>query len=670
MAVLAMKRIRICGLRQDRKAVLEEVQRQGVMEVNIIAPDNDVFRRMNMPISNSEFDRSIHDAEAALEVLETVEPSKGGLLSTFKGRELMDVSRYEGFKAEMPRIQSNIKEILSKSKEIAERNADITRCRQQIDMLVPWQTLDIPLDVSGTESTAIFIGAVPGEQTLDSLYEALASVMPVDVTIFSKDKNQTCLMVICGAESKEETSTLLRNIGFVYPSVSSSNTPAMQTENLKREIAEDEEQIKALEEQIRALVPCREDIRFYADYMAIRAEKYNVTNSIPQSEHTFVLEGYIPEKYIPKLEKALGSYELSIECSDPDKTEDVPVLLKNNAFSSAVQGVVESYALPDKGEVDPTFIISLFYFVFFGFMLADAGIGILIVIATLVVLFKNPNMEKGLRNNVKLFLFGGISATFFGVLFGSYFGDAVTAITGNFFGNPVVIKPLWLDMTANPMTVLSLALIMGLIHIFTGMGIAAYQYLKQKDIMGFLFGIVLWYIILLGLILKCLSMQMIMDILAGGREPIVPANIGQIGLIAAGIGCVIVIFMGEYKTKNWGKRLLKGAYAVYGITSYLSDVLSYSRLLALGLATGVISSVANMIGTMFGNGVLGIIIYVIVFLIINGINIGINTLGAYVHTNRLQYVEFFGRFYSGGGRPFEPYSIKTKYYKFKENGND
>ena len=225
-------------------------------------------------------------------------------------------------------------------------------------------------------------------------------------------------------------------------------------------------------------------------------------------------------------------------------------------------------------------------------------------------------------------------------------------------------------MTANPMTVLSLALIMGLIHIFTGMGIAAYQYLKQKDIMGFLFGIVLWYIILLGLILKCLSMQMIMDILAGGREPIVPAGVGKIGLIAAGIGCVIVIFMGEYKTKNWGKRLLKGAYAVYGITSYLSDVLSYSRLLALGLATGVISSVANMIGTMFGNGVLGIIIYVIVFLIINGINIGINTLGAYVHTNRLQYVEFFGRFYSGGGRPFEPYSIKTKYYKFKENGND
>lgn len=667
MAVLAMKRISICGLRQDRKAVLEEVQRQGLMEVRSFSPDNDVFRRIAMPISNSEFDRAIHNAEAALEVLNSVDPVKGGLLSTFKGRDLMDKSRYDGFKSEMPAIQAVIKEILADSKDVAEKNAEILRARQQIEMLVPWQTLDISLDTANTEKTAIFIGAVPGEQTLDTLYETMAQVMPVDITIFSKDKNQTCIMVISQTEVREEAAAALRSIGFVYPSVSSKLTPAEQTRQLQNSISEMEKEIAALEEKIRSKAKYRDDIRFYSDYMAIRAEKYSVTNSIPQSDHTFVLEGYIPEKYIPQLEDALKGFDLSMEYTNPDVEEDVPVMLKNNSFSSSVQGVVESYALPAKGEVDPTFIISLFYFVFFGFMLADAGIGLLIVIATTVVLLKNPNMEKSLRNNVKLFLFGGISATFFGVLFGSYFGDAITAISGSFFGHPIVIKPLWLDMTANPMTVLSLALIMGLIHIFTGMGIAAYQYLKQKDIMGFLFGIVLWYIILLGLILKCLSMQMIMDILAGGREPIVPAGIGQIGLIAAGIGCVIVIFMGEYKTKNWGKRLLKGAYAVYGITSYLSDVLSYSRLLALGLATGVISSVANMIGTMFGNGVVGIIIYIIVFLIINAINIGINTLGAYVHTNRLQYVEFFGRFYSGGGRPFEPYSIKTKYYKFKEN---
>ena len=367
------------------------------------------------------------------------------------------------------------------------------------------------------------------------------------------------------------------------------------------------------------------------------------------------------------METALKDYAVTIETEDLAEDEEAPVLLKNNPFSASVQGVVESYALPAKGEIDPSFIISLFYFIFFGFMLSDAAIGLLIFLGAGFLLLKNKNMETGLRNNTKLFMFGGIAAMFFGVMFGSYFGDLIPSISGNFFGNPIVVKPVWLDMQQNPMTVLSLALVMGIIHIFTGLGINGYQLLKKKDVVGFIFDIIVWYIILVGLIVKCLSMQMIMDILAGGAKPFIPANIGNIGLYAAGIGCVAIIIMGGRESKNWGKRLLKGAYAVYGITSYLSDILSYSRLLALGLATGVISSVANMIGTMFGSGVLGVIIFIVVFLIINAINIGINTLGAYVHTNRLQYVEFFGHFYDGGGRPFEPYSVKTKYYKFKEN---
>ena len=667
MSVLAMKRIMICGLRKDRKAVMEEVQRLGVVEVHSDSEDDDVFQKVRMPISGSEFDRSIHDAEAALEVLETYEPEKAGLLASFKGRTIMDVERYEGFKEEMPEIQSIIRQILEKSKTIAENNAEITRCRQQIEMLVPWKTMDIPLDISETERTGIFIGAVPGEQSLDELYETLAEVMPVDITIFSKDKTQTCLMVICEAQNKEQTSALLRSAGFVYPSVSVHQTPSEQTEHLEREIEKLTQQNQKTEEEICNLAVYREDIRFYSDYMTIRAEKYDVTNSLPQSEHTFVLEGYIPERYVEGLTKALDSFDLSIETEDPGEEEDVPVLLHNNRFTGTVQGVVESYALPGKGEIDPSFLISLFYFVFFGFMLADIGIGALIVLGTGLLLIKNPNMEYSMKNLMKLLLFGGISTIFFGALFGSCFGDLISSVSGNFFGNEIVLKPLWLDMATHPMTVLALALVMGIIHIYVALGASAYQYIRQKDYMGLVFKVIVWYVILTGLIIECLSLQLIMDILGGGSEPPVPENVGQIGLIAAGIGCVALIFMSEYKTKNWLKRILKGLYAVYGISSYLSDILSYSRLLALGLATGVISSVANMIGTMFGTGVGGVIIFIFVFLIINIVNIGINTLGAYVHTNRLQYVEFFGHFYEGGGRPFEPYSIKTKYYKFKEN---
>ena len=667
MAVLAMKRITICGLKSDSKPILERIQRAGVIEIQDFVEEDDVFKKVKMPISASEFERNIHDAENALEVLNTYKEEKSGLLSSFKGRAVVEEEEYDVFYKELAGTKKTISRILELSKDVAEKNAEIIKCQQQLEMLVPWASFDIPMDLTGTEKTGIFIGSLPGDWNLDAIYESMAEFLPVDVTIISHDKNQTCLMLICQAEQKEGVNGALRGMGFSYPAYSTPYTPAESKERLEKNIETLKAQIETCEEEIKSYDDQRPKIKFLADYQAIRAEKYNVASSLPQSEHTFILSGYVPEIYVKDVEEAIEPYTATLELEDTAENEDVPVALKNNAFSSAVQGVVESYALPDKGEIDPSFLISLFYFVFFGFMLADFCIGLLIFLGAFILLLKNKNMEKGLRNNTKLFMFGGISAMFFGVLFGSYFGDVITSVSTNFFGKPLVVKPLWLDMTANPMTVLTLALIMGLIHIFTGMAASAYQALKKKDYMAFIFDVLVWYVILIGLIIKCLSMQMIMDILAGGSPPPFSAQIGNYGLYAAGVGCLIIVFMGGRSSKNWGKRLLKGIYAVYGITGYLSDLLSYSRLLALGLATGVISSVANMIGTMFGNGIVGILIFIVVFIIINAINIGINTLGAYVHTNRLQYVEFFGRFYEGGGRPFQPYSVKTKYYKFKEN---
>ena len=132
------------------------------------------------------------------------------------------------------------------------------------------------------------------------------------------------------------------------------------------------------------------------------------------------------------------------------------------------------------------------------------------------------------------------------------------------------------------------------------------------------------------------------------------------------VGAAGILLMSGRGRKNWFLRVALGAYDLYGVTSWLSDVLSYSRLLALGLATGVIGSVINSMGAMLGGGIVGAIGFTLVFLIGHSVNIGINLLGAYVHTNRLQYVEFFGKFYEGGGRPFNPFSIHTNYVEFKE----
>lgn len=668
MAVLAMNRITVCGLKEDRKAVLEALQRLGCIEIQDFVGEDKIFKKDRMPISASEFDRNIHDAENALSTLMEYTGEKApGMLSSFHGRNVIEKEKFDNFKDEFDEVSGIIATILKLAKENSERRAEIVKSNQQIEMLVPWESLDVRMDISGTEKTCIFIGALPGEWTQDAIYEKLAEVLPVDVDIISTSKEQTCIIVVGEKPAKDAVTAALRAIGFVYPSVSCALPPLEEKERLQGEIKRLEAEIEQCSEEIRSYNVHKERIKFFADYQTIRAEKYGVINSLPQSEHTFVLSGFTPVKYVPDIEKALEDYDVFIETEEPDKKDDVPVLLSNNAFSESVQGVVESYALPRKGEIDPSFLISIFYFVFFGFMLSDAAIGLLLFAATAIILIRNPNMELKLRRNVKLFMFGGIAAMVFGVIFGSYFGDMVTVVSEEFFGVSVTIQPLWLDMQANPMTVLTLALCMGLIHIFTGMGVAAYQAIRKKDYMSLIFDIICWYFIIGGLVVKAVSMQMIMDILLSGREPLLGATAGTVGLIFAGVGALGVLLFAGRTSKSWAKRLLKGAYGIYGITSYLSDVLSYSRLLALGLATGVISSVANMIGTMFGSGIIKVLVYIIVFVIINAINIGINTLGAYVHTNRLQYVEFFGKFYEGGSRAFQPYSIKTKYYKFKEN---
>ena len=122
---------------------------------------------------------------------------------------------------------------------------------------------------------------------------------------------------------------------------------------------------------------------------------------------------------------------------------------------------------------------------------------------------------------------------------------------------------------------------------------------------------------------------------------------------------------GRRKGGRWGIRLALGAYDLYNVTGWLSDLLSYSRLLALGLATGVIASVVNQMGSMFGNSVFGVLLFLAVFVVGHTFNLAINLLGAYVHTCRLQYVEFFGKFYEGGGKAFAPFALNTKYVDLK-----
>ncbi|MDO5141032.1 MAG: V-type ATPase 116kDa subunit family protein, partial [Eubacteriales bacterium] len=310
-------------------------------------------------------------------------------------------------------------------------------------------------------------------------------------------------------------------------------------------------------------------------------------------------------------------------------------------------------------------IIACFYYILFGLMLSDAGYGLILVIACGYVLLKVKNIKPGMEKMVRLMFFSGISTTFWGFMFGSFFGDAVGVVASTFFNRPdIAFRPLWFNSMEEPIRLLAFAFLIGIIHLFTGLFIKLYQLLKAGQIRDAIYDVVFWMMFVGGAIVYLLSMQMITDMLS--LSFILSPAIGKAGGMVAIAGCLGVVLTGGRESKNPIIRLLLGLYGAYGITSWLSDVLSYSRLLALGLATGCIAQVFNKLGTMLGNGILGAVFFIVIFVFGNLLNLAINVLGAYVHTNRLQFVEFFNKFYEGGGREFEPFTENTKYYSVKE----
>lgn len=325
---------------------------------------------------------------------------------------------------------------------------------------------------------------------------------------------------------------------------------------------------------------------------------------------------------------------------------------------------MESYGLPKRGEFDPTTIMSFFYVFFFGMMLSDAAYGAIIAVACFVLLKKFPRMSRGMYQSIKMFMYCGISTLIWGILFGGYFGNIVDIVSQKFFGTTITVPALWFIPLNDPMKLLMYSMLFGMIHLFVGLGIKGYMCLKEKKIMDFFCDVVLWFMLLIGLILMLLPSEIFSSI--SQIQIVFPDAVNLVAKGLAIAGAVGILLMSGRDKKNPALRLALGAYDLYNITGWLSDVLSYSRLLALGLATGVIASVINQMGSMLPNNIAGVILFLVIFVIGHTLNLAINLLGAYVHTNRLQFVEFFGKFYEGGGRAFHPFTPDTKYVDVKE----
>ena len=348
------------------------------------------------------------------------------------------------------------------------------------------------------------------------------------------------------------------------------------------------------------------------------------------------------------VEKSLEEKECCFVSRDPEEGETVPVLMHNSSMAYPFEAITEMYSLPDYRGVDPTKYFALFYAMFFGIMLSDAGYGIVMAVACFIIL-KKFSLEGMTYKMIKMFFLCGLSTVFWGALFGGWFGDFFQVAAKVIFNKEITIEPIWFNPIEDPTRMLIWSLVFGVIHLFLGMGIHAAMLIKRGRWKDAVFDVFSWYMVILGGVMW----------LAGGS---ISAALVKPGMYITLAGATILILTGGRNKKGIGK-ITGGLSSLYSITSYVSDILSYSRLLALGLATGVIASVVNTMGSLAGGGIWGTIVLLIVFVAGHSFNMAINALGAFVHSSRLQYIEFFGKFYEDGGEEFEPLKKNTKYVR-------
>ncbi len=654
MSIVKMSKVSIIGLNNQKSSIIKEIMDLGVVEINSQdskLSDPEWISYVKKDGNDEEvlnYDAKISKINDVLITIEQYDKSKKPLFST---RRLISFKEFDDIINNSNNVESNVSMVLDLSKSYNDLCAEQNKVETSILGLRPWVRYELPLEYHETKYTSSFIGVVPNVINVDKLKSDLELITDKCViNILTSDKEQHYITVICLNKEKNDVLEALKQNGF--NNVEFKDLTGTSAENIvlyEKRLKEITEKKEIVGKDISEYVACKQDMQTYYDYITIEKDKNKISSYMLKTNTTFYVQGWIPDASKKEIVQVLKKYSCWHEITEPEEGEVYPILLENNSFIQPFESITELYSLPSSSNIDPTAIMAPFYLIFFGLMLADVGYGI-IMSALCFMILKKFNIEGNLKKMIKMFYYCGFSTIFWGVMFGSYFGDALTTIAKVMFNTEFVIKPIWINPIVEPMTLLIFSLIFGLIHLFVGMGVKAYILIRDGHPLDALYDVGFWYGFIIGISLWLFGNTIIPGSNVAGKWMTIVFAIG------------LVLTQGRAK-KGIISKLISGVLSLYGITSYLSDVLSYSRLLALGLATGVIASVISVLGSLGGTGFFASILLVVVLLLGHTFNIAINTLGTFVHAARLQYVEFFGKFYEGGGDPFNPFMKQTKYIK-------
>ncbi len=635
MAIAEVQKVQILAHAGVKMKVLSTLQDEGLVQLER-ANCEELDLESSLP-EVSHLEHRVHRLSYALGYLSRWEERGFGKKLFAQKPQINRQEREEILDFDCLPVLDKIEKLEAEKNELL---SEIKFLEKEKELLSPLEDLELPLkSLKLTDSTEILLGSLPLSQ--EEAFKELAEKEAIWFEVINRGKRTLYIFLIYNKKEKDYFEQILKDMNFIqlYFTENMLNKADEDDkvrnimEKMQGEIEEKGKRLEKLEGEGQNLFVHREKLMLLHDVLLNEKEKIFSSRLLGETERVFYTEGWIRSSDAEKLKSKLRPYSDAMEIyyRAPLPEEEPPVILENPKSWKPFELVTKLYGLPQRGSFDPTLSMAPFFFLFVGLCVSEAGYGLLVgILSLLLIKFAKP--KGNLLQFLKLFTLLGISTTIFGALIGGWFGFPIR-------------KLMVLDPLQDPLSFLILTLVLGFVQVWFGTFLNMINGIKNKLYLESIFGQGGWLLLLPSLVVYLQTKQSIWGILSL-------------------VGAAGIIFFAS-PSRNPFARFFGGLYSLYGISRYIADVLSYSRLLALGLATSVIAMVVNTLcQTALGIPWVGWLLAALIFIGGHLFNLGISFLGGFVHSMRLQFVEFFSKFFKSGGKPFSPFELENKFVEF------
>jgi len=637
MAIVKMKKFKLFALEKDRKSLLKELQKFSYVHFVKTKEDDESLKEIELNQDMTIIKEKSQKVKWMLNYFSKLFPkeTKKEIDESSVKETLFVLVEQQASKYDFSNDYENLANI---SREIDSNKEEIANLETYRKELSKWLNIKESLgNLKAFKTAKFFLGTV-AKKNFEPLKDKLRNFEHTYIEEISDESSQINIMLLTSNTEEKELKNELKTYSFTETNFdfdTSFTDEYEKTKNREEELKKANEKLKEKVEKLLKLIP---KLLIQKEYLDNALMRETVVSNFKATDTVNVIEGYIPldmEEEFKKIVNKNSNKSNYLEITEVDKDdEEVPILLKNSGITGLFASITQMYALPKYNEIDPTAILSIFYWIFFGMMVADFAYGLILFILSGLALMIGK-FDENKKKFLKFFFALSFSTMIWGLLYGSAFGDLIKL--------PTQV----LDSSKDFMSIFILSIIFGAIHLVIALGIKAYILIKNGHFMDVIYDVFLWYLTLTSLIILLLA----------GRFGLSEFT-KNIFIACAVIGMLGIVVFGARDAKTLVGRIGGGLYSLYGITSYIGDFVSYLRLMALGLAGGFIASAINIIVKMLvSKGILGIILGVVVFTLGQSFNIFLSFLSSYVHTSRLTYVEFFSKFYEGGGKAFKKFRV-------------